>query len=190
TFTFSVILLADPSQSASASLTITASPTPVVISISPTAASVVTTKTQPFTATVTNTTNTAVTWQVNGVTGGDSIHGTISASGLYTAPSAVPNPATATVSAIMQADPSKSTTTTLTITASPNPVVISISPTAASVVTTNFPTRRSSDLNTTNTAVTWQVNGVTGGDSIHGTISASGLYTAPSAVPNPATATV
>ena len=165
-------------------------PPAVTISISPTAASVVTTKTQPFTATVTNATNTAVTWQVNGVTGGDSAHGTISASGLYTSPSAVPNPATVTVSAISQADATKSASAAVTITASQNPVAISISPTAASVVTTKTQLFTATVTNATNTAVTWQVNGVTGGDSTRGTISTSGLYTAPSAVPNPATVTV
>src|SRR5882724_3329399 len=90
-------------------------PPAVTISISPAVTSVVTTKTQPFTATVTNTTNTAVTWQVNGVTGGDSTHGIISAAGLYTAPSAVPNPAVVTVSAISQADPTKSASATVAI---------------------------------------------------------------------------
>jgi hypothetical protein len=79
-------------------------------------ASVVTTKTQPFTATVTNTTNTAVTWQVNGVTGGDSSHGTISSSGLYTAPSAVPSPVNVSVSVISQADPTKSASANVAIT--------------------------------------------------------------------------
>src|SRR4029077_19848621 len=155
------------------SVSVNPDPPAVTISISPTAASVVTTKTQPFTATVTNATNTAVTWQVNGVTGGDSAHGTISASGLYTAPSAVPNPATVTVSAISQADPTKSASATMTITASQNPVVISISPTVASVVTTQTQPFTATVTNTTNTTVTWQVNGVTGGDSAHGTISAS-----------------
>jgi chitodextrinase len=172
------------------SVSVKQDPPAVTISISPTAASVVTTKTQPFTATVTNATNTAVTWQVNGVTGGDSTHGTISASGLYTAPSSAPNPATVTVSAILQTDATKSASATVTIAASQNPVVISISPTVASVVTTKTQPFTATVTNTTNTAVTWQVNGLTGGDSTHGTISASGLYTAPSAVPSPATVTV
>jgi chitodextrinase len=175
---------------ASNSVSVKQDPLAVTISISPTAASVVTTKTQPFTATVTNATNTAVTWQVNGVTGGDSTHGIISASGLYTAPSSVPNPATVTLSAVLQTDPTKSASATVTITASQNPVVISISPIVASVVTSKTQPFTATVTNTTNTAVTWQVNGVTGGDSTHGTISASGLYTAPSAVPNPATLTV
>src|SRR5580704_15444353 len=39
-----------------------------------------------FTASVTNTSNTAVSWQVNGVAGGSSTAGTVSAAGLYTPP--------------------------------------------------------------------------------------------------------
>jgi hypothetical protein len=44
-----------------------------------------------------------VTWQVNGVTGGNSAVGTIT-NGLYTAPTAVPSPASVAVTAIAQAD--------------------------------------------------------------------------------------
>jgi chitodextrinase len=106
-------------------------PPAVTISIVPTAASVVTTKTQQFTAAVTNATNTAVTWQANGVTGGNSTHGTISASGLYTAPSGVPNPATVTISAILQADPTKSASATVAISSAPD----TTAPTAPSGLT-------------------------------------------------------
>jgi hypothetical protein len=70
-----------------------------------------------FAATVTGTANTAVTWSVNGVAGGNSTLGAISASGLYTAPSAVPNPPTVAVTATSQAQTSQSASTTLTLTA-------------------------------------------------------------------------
>lgn len=80
----------------------------IAISISPTSASVRTGRTQQFTATVQNTTNTSVIWKVNGVSGGNSTVGTISAAGLYRAPNAVPNPSTVTVSATSVADPAKS----------------------------------------------------------------------------------
>jgi uncharacterized protein (DUF1800 family) len=56
-------------------------------------------------ATVTNTTNTAVTWQVNGVAGGSSATGTISAAGLYTPPATIPSPNTLTITAMTQATP-------------------------------------------------------------------------------------
>ena len=44
----------------------------------------------PFTATVTGSANTNVTWEVNGVIGGSAKTGAISTSGVYTAPHAVP----------------------------------------------------------------------------------------------------
>jgi uncharacterized protein (DUF1800 family) len=61
--------------------------------------------TTQFTATVTGTTNTAVAWQVNGVTGGSATNGTISTSGLYTAPATMPGSTSVTVSAISVASP-------------------------------------------------------------------------------------
>ncbi|HEY5328888.1 MAG TPA: DUF1800 domain-containing protein [Acidobacteriaceae bacterium] len=59
--------------------------------------------TAQFSATVSNTTNQNVTWQVNGVTGGSSVSGTISTSGLYTAPGTMPTPGSATITAISKA---------------------------------------------------------------------------------------
>ena len=57
---------------------------------------------------------------MNGVTGGDSTHGTVSASGLYTAPSSVPNPANVIVTAVSQADNTKSASAAVAITLSPD----------------------------------------------------------------------
>ncbi len=64
--------------------------------------------TNQFTATVTNSSNTAVGWQVNGVTGGSAAVGTISGAGLYTPPAALPNPNSVTITAVSQASPSAS----------------------------------------------------------------------------------
>jgi hypothetical protein len=85
------------------------------VTISPSAVSLVTNATQLFTATVMGTSNTAVTWQVNGVTGGTSNAGTIATTGLFLAPAALPNPAAVTVKAISQADPTKSASATVTV---------------------------------------------------------------------------
>ena len=60
-----------------------------------------------FTASVSNLSNTSVTWQVNGVTGGNSTVGTI-AGGTYTPPATVPTPNSVTVKAISVASPSVS----------------------------------------------------------------------------------
>src|SRR5438105_619695 len=88
----------------------------VSVTASPTSATVAPGGTQQFTAMVQNTSNTAVTWQVNGMTGGNATVGTISSSGLYTAPGVVPNPATVTVTAVSQADATKSASAQVTIT--------------------------------------------------------------------------
>src|SRR6266513_1476375 len=163
----------------------TRTPMPVRVTISPVAATVGAGGTQQFTATVENTSNTAVTWQVSGVTGGNATVGTISNSGLYTAPTVVPNPAIVTVTAVSQADPTKSASAQVTIT--PAAVVrVTISPVSATVGAGGTLQFTATVQNTSNTAVTWQVSGVTGGNATVGTISSSGLYTAPAVVPNPA----
>jgi subtilase family serine protease len=58
---------------------------------------------QQFSAVVNNSTNQTVTWAVTG----GSANGTIDATGLYTAPATVPNPATVTVTATAAADATK-----------------------------------------------------------------------------------
>src|SRR5207302_6041070 len=188
TVTVTAVSQADATKSAAAQVTITAATT-VSVTISPTAATVAVGGTQPFTAMVQNTSNTAVTWQVNGMTGGNATVGTISSSGLYTAPGVVPNPATVTVTAVSQADATKSASAQVTITAATT-VSVTISPTAATVAVGGTQPFTAMVQNTSNTAVTWQVNGMTGGNATVGTISSSGLYTAPGGVPNPATVTV
>src|SRR5947209_6005987 len=170
---------------------VSTTPTPISVSvtISPILATVAAGGTQQFSAVVQNTSNTAVTWQVNGVTGGNATVGTISSSGLYTAPGVVPNPATVTVTAVSQADATKSAAAQVTITATTT-VSVTISPTSATVAAGGTQQFSAVVQNTSNTAVTWQVNEVTGGNATVGTISSSGLYTAPGVVPNPATVTV
>ncbi len=98
------------------------------IAIAPLTAAVPTFGTQTFTATVSGETNTAVTWEVNGVAGGSLTTGYISSSGLYVAPSGVPTKSngkgdsevtTIAVTAMSQANSSLVATATVTVT-SPN----------------------------------------------------------------------
>ena len=58
----------------------------VVVTVHPARAPLTLTEPQQFTATVINTTNHAVIWAVDGITGGNSTVGTISSSGLYHPP--------------------------------------------------------------------------------------------------------
>jgi hypothetical protein len=62
----------------------------VTVTVAPSSATLQTGAQQQFTATVTGGTG-APAWSVNGVTGGNSTVGTISSSGLYTAPATVPS---------------------------------------------------------------------------------------------------
>src|SRR5271166_1725311 len=94
-------------------------PPAVSVSISPTYAVVQLGQPLQFTATVNGTGNTKVTWQVDNADGGDSTSGTISTSGLFTAPSSLPTPATASVTAVSQADPTKSATAVVTLVTQP-----------------------------------------------------------------------
>ncbi|MGD0920736.1 MAG: Ig-like domain-containing protein [Terriglobia bacterium] len=162
-------------------------PQPVSVSISPTSASVEIGNTLQFTKTVRNTSNTAVNWLVNDVAGGNTTVGTISASGLYTAPAAVPNPNSVTVKAVSQADTSKSASATVTITLI---ISISIAPTAVTLPAGATQQFTATVQNPADTSVTWKVNDVTGGNSTLGTISTGGLYTAPLAPPLSGTVTV
>jgi hypothetical protein len=79
----------------------------ISVTVFPSATSVVIGQTVPFNATVTGTTNTAVNWQVAGVQGGNATVGTITTTGMYTAPNKLPSPSTVVVTAVSQADTTK-----------------------------------------------------------------------------------
>jgi hypothetical protein len=138
---------------------------------------------------VQNSPNQSVTWAVNGVPGGNTQVGYIDSQGMYSAPSAVPNPATVSVQAASVAVPAAIGSASVTIT-SPVPVSVTVSPATATVRVRRSKQFTAAVQNTTDTRVTWQVNGITGGNSTVGTISMSGQYTAPNAVPQPRTVTV
>ncbi len=80
--------------------------------------------TAQLTATVTNESSTAVTWEVNSIAGGSSTVGTISAAGLYTPPVAIPTPNTVTITAVSAAAPSVSGMASEAV-LNPTPVVTS-----------------------------------------------------------------
>jgi hypothetical protein len=87
----------------------------VVVAVTPATVSVTTGATQQFAASVTGTSNTAVTWTASGTGCSGTTCGTISSTGLYTAPAAVPSPANVTVTATSVSDPSKSASASVTI---------------------------------------------------------------------------
>src|SRR5579872_1061801 len=179
--------------------------TTVTVTVQPSSVTVALGGTQQFGATVGGSANTSVTWEVNGVAGGNSTVGTITSSGadaaMYTAPSALPSSSTVTVTvtAVSQADTAASGSASVTL-ASGASITITVSPASASVATDGAQlfTAIIGGSGASGTAVTWSVNGIAGGDSTLGTIVASGaqngsptaLYTAPVVPPSPAIVTV
>jgi hypothetical protein len=130
-----------------------------------------------ITADVSGTSNTALTWQVNGHDGGNSTVGTISSSGLYTPPATVPSPSEVAVTAISKANTNDEANVSLVIVSG---VSITVSPTAADLLPGKSQQFTSTLTGNSNTNVTWAVAGVAGGNSTVGTITSQGLYTAPS----------
>jgi hypothetical protein len=179
-------LLADPTRSASATVTVSTG-APVSVSISPNGAQVSTGAQQQFNATVTGSANTAVTWGVNGIGCSGNTCGTITSAGLYTAPASVPVPPFVTVTAISQADPTKSASVTVTIAAI---ITVTVSPTSAQVAPGAKKQFTATVGGSANTTVTWSVSGAGCSGPGCGTITSAGLYTAPSTVPSTPTVTV
>ena len=163
TYTVSATSVADPSKSASAVVTVS-QPIQVSISVSPTTASLQTGGQQQFTAYVSGTSNTTVTWSASG--------GTVTSGGLYAAPNAA---GTYTVTAVSAADPTKSASATVTVSA-PQPISVTISPTTVAMPQKWQQQFAATVSGSSNTAVSWAVTQGTG------TITQSGLYTAPQAV--------
>jgi Putative Ig domain len=100
----------------------------ISVIISPSSSTLFTGKTQQFSSSVTGTSNSAVTWSVNGIVSGNSAVGTITSAGTYTAPMAPPAPNTVSVKATSVADPTRSASASVTL-VSPVPVLTSITPT-------------------------------------------------------------
>jgi len=80
-----------------------------------------------FTAAVANTSNTTVTWSVNGTVGGSATAGLITTTGQYTAPATVPTSNVVSVQASLVSSPTVQGTSSVTL-LNPIPVVTSVSP--------------------------------------------------------------
>lgn len=165
----------------------------VMVSVSPMSANVLLGTTQQFTATVSGSTNTAVTWSVDSIAGGDSSVGTINSAGLYTAPADLPSPASVTVTAASQASSAASATSMVSVASD---IQVAAQASVSSVDTTGAVhlTAAVTSSGHPNNAVTWSVDGVTNGNATVGTITSTGAdtatYTAPGSVPKPSSVTI
>jgi hypothetical protein len=145
-------------------------------------------QTQTFSATVTGTSNTSVTWSVNGIAGGNAAVGTISTTGQYAAPQILPSPASVTVRATSQADPLASGSSAASL---KSDVIVNVSPNSATLPAGSTQTFSAivTGSGNPNPSVAWSVNGIGGGNATVGTITSTGadaaMYTAPGTPPSP-----
>jgi hypothetical protein len=163
-------------------------PPAIAVTVSPASASVLLGNSESFTAAVTNATDPTVTWSVNGVPGGSTASGTITAAGLYTAPAHLPSPAFVQLTATSVADPTKSATAQLTITSDISLAVVpgnanvelgAAQPFHATISSAGHP----------DASVRWTLAGPTCPTAC-GAIDLAGNYTAPPVLPSPASATI
>jgi hypothetical protein len=156
-------------------------PSSITVTVTPASGTVLLGETLNFTATVSNSTDNSVIWSVNGTPGGSTQAGTISAGGLYTAPSDLPSGASVQVTATSHADSSKSATAAVTVTSD---MSISLSPSMASVelgAQQSFQATIQSQGKPDPT-IRWTLSGTACPGSC-GTLSANGSYTAPQILP-------
>jgi hypothetical protein len=147
----------------------TSPPAPLVsvtVTVTPNSATLLPGATQSFVATVTGTTNTAITWSVQ-----ESSGGTINSTGLYTAPQG--SSGTFHVVATSQANSASVGIAAVTVQLSP----IAISPAAVALPPDGSQTFTAAVAGLANTSVTWTIQ-ETGG----GVINGAGFYTAPNVV--------
>jgi hypothetical protein len=144
------------------------------IAVSPTTASLYGGATQQFTATVTNSSSTAVTWSVAG-------GGSISSSGLYTAPATISSSTTATVTATLTSKTGVTGSAAVTL----RPPVVTVLPGTAALDASGTQQFTATVTGSSSSAVTWSVSA-----SSTGSIDADGLYTAPAKASASATDTV
>ena len=180
----------------------------VTVTLTPTFATVVVgTGVQQFSAIVNGSSNQNVTWSVNKIVGGNATVGTISTTGLYKAPAAIPNPAVVMVTATSQANSSVSTTANVTIDSG---IRVTVTPTSASIATGENLAITPTVTGSSNTTINWTVNGVPNGNTTVGQICISNMqggillpctapsgatpaaifYLAPTTAPNPDVVTV
>lgn len=180
----------------------------VAVSISPSSAVVALGGRVTLTPTVTGSSDAALTWRVNGVSGGNAASGKLCALGSnpcvpvagqvsgavdYLPPSTVPSPATVSVSVISRADLSRGATAAITIiSAGTGTITVAVSPQYSFLPPAGTQQFNASVAGTNNSGVQWSIETINGGcaGTACGTVSQSGLYTAPNNAPSPNSITI
>ena len=138
----------------------------MTVNVVPATATVATSGTAQFVATVQNSSASTVQWEVNRIAGGNATVGTITATGLYQAPAIVPGTAVK-ITAALQADTNRFGSADVTVVPP-----ISLSPRQAALTTSQTLQLQAGGPAVGNAGVNWAASG--------GFVTASGLYTPPS----------
>jgi hypothetical protein len=156
----------------------------ISVSVTPLSASVLLGDTVSFAATVSNASNTAVSWNVAGIPGGDATWGTISADGAYTAPAILPSPATATITATSVADPTKAAAATISIVSD---ISLTLSPVNPGIELGAQQTFQAAVISAgrPSTTILWSLSGPGCSGAGCGAVSTGGGVTAPQVLPSP-----
>lgn len=166
--------------------------TGVSVGVSPTTANIRAGDTYTFQANVSGSTNTSVTWSVNGTNGGSAATGTIDANGKYSAPTNLPNPNTVTVKATSAADATASATSDVTL-LNPTPTITGINPATIntggfSLIVTGSKFVNGAKVLLNGAALTTAVNSATQLTAT-GTASSAGMYSVSVQNPDPGSST-
>jgi len=157
-------------------------PPQITVAIAPNSGTVLLGNTLTFSATVTNTSDTSVSWSVNGISGGSPQVGTISPDGLYIAPADLPTGGKVQISATSRADSSKSSTAAVNISSD---ISVSLSPVSSSIELGALQSFRASITSSgkPDPAVRWSLSGPACPNNC-GAVDANGNYTAPAILPS------
>lgn len=161
--------LADPGKSATISLQLLPA---VVVTIEPTSATAFIQQRVPFTLHVTGTSDSRVTLTLNGP-------GLLLPNGIYEAPATIPTTKVVTITASSMADPNKTAKAQVTL----NPLSVWINPTLMRMRASQRIQIVAVVTGSTNTALRWSLAGP-------GTLSPSGIYSAPAMIPSEQSARV
>ena len=190
---------ADPSRKTQATLAVVPNSSGVTLNLSPVSATLAANRRLTLSVQVAGTTDATVTWNVNGVAGGNTTVGQICAAGstpcqavttsaalqvVYLAPGAIPLPNPVVVRATSQADPSVSASALITVISH---IQVTVQPASVTLAPTAVQAFTASVLGTEIQTVVWQVQGAgCGGAGLPcGSIDAGGVYTAPASAPTP-----
>jgi hypothetical protein len=147
----------------------------LIVGVAPSGVMLAPSQSQLFIPTVTGTSNTSVTWTLNPALG------TISSTGLYTAPSSITESRSVIVTAVSDADSTKTANSTIIVSSSAK---VTLAPASVSLSLALNEAFKAVVTGTVNTAVKWTLNPEVG------TISVGGVYIAPTSIPSAQTITV